>query len=55
MILHKDIFADHGIHKAAAIQACMSCITRGMFTPKGIQILDEHIDEFRRVKMPFGL
>ncbi len=54
LILHRDVFADYGFDKRYAMQACMSCITRGMFTEKGVRILDEHIDDFRRSKMPFG-
>jgi AcrR family transcriptional regulator len=54
LILHRDVFADYGYEKKSAMQACMSCITRGMFTDKGVQILDEHIDEFRRTKTPVG-
>ena len=49
-IVHKDIFADYGIHKKSAMHTCMSCITRGMFTEKGLHILDEHIEEFKKIK-----
>ena len=54
LILQKDIFSDYGFDKKDAMHTCMSCITRGMFTEKGIQILDTHIDEFRRTKKPVG-
>ena len=54
LILHRDVFADYGFDKRYAMQACMSCITRGMFTEKGVRILDEHIDDFRRSKSSFG-
>jgi len=50
MVLQKDIFADYDIHKKTAMHTCMSCITRGMFTEKGMQILDEHIEEFKKTK-----
>ena len=50
IVLQKDIFADYGIHKKTAMQTCMGCITRGMFTEKGMQILDEHIEEFKKTK-----
>jgi len=55
MVLHKDIFAAYGIQKMTAMHHCMGSITRGMFTDKGMQILNEHIEEFRRVKQLFGL
>jgi len=48
MVLQKNAFADDSFDKKTAIHACMSCIIRGMFTEKGIHILDKHIDEFRR-------
>jgi AcrR family transcriptional regulator len=54
LILNKDVFADYGVEKKVAMHVCMSCITRGMLTEKGVQILDEHIDEFRRTKTPVG-
>jgi len=54
LILHRDVFADYGFDKRYAMQACMSCITRGMFTEEGVRILDEHIDDFRRSKSSFG-
>ena len=50
MILQKDIFAEYGIHKKTAMHNCMSCITRGMFTEKGMQILDAHIEEYKKIK-----
>jgi AcrR family transcriptional regulator len=54
LILHKDVFADYGFEKKNVMHDCMSCLTRGMFTEKGVRILDEHIDEFRRTKTPLG-
>jgi AcrR family transcriptional regulator len=54
LVLHRDVFADYDFDKKAVMQACMSCITRGMFTEKGVRILDKHIDEFRRSKTPSG-
>ncbi|MDR2232683.1 MAG: TetR/AcrR family transcriptional regulator [Tannerella sp.] len=48
LVLQKNIFADYGIDKKTAMDACMGCITRGMFTAKGRQILDKHLDDFRR-------
>jgi hypothetical protein len=48
MVLIRDIFADYGFDKKNAMHDCMSCITRGMFTEKGVQILDEHIMEFEK-------
>ena len=50
LILHKDVFAGYGFSKKNAMHACMSCITRGMFTEKGLQILDAHIEEFKKIK-----
>ena len=50
MVLHKDIYADYGIYKKMAMHTCMSCITWGMFTEKGMRILDEHIEEFKKIK-----
>ena len=49
MIVHKDLFADYGFEKKDAMHTCMSCITRGMLSKKGLQILDEHIEEFKRM------
>ena len=54
LILQKEIFIDYGFDKKDAMHTCMSCITRGMLTEKGIQILDKHIDEFRRTETLFG-
>ena len=54
MIVQKDIYAAYGFDKKDAMHACMSCITRGMFSDKGIKILDKHIEEFRRTKTPLG-
>jgi AcrR family transcriptional regulator len=54
MVLDKDIFADYDIDKKEAIHSCMYCITRGIFTEKGLHILDKHIDEFRRTKLPLS-
>ena len=54
LALQKDIFAHYGFDKKDAMHTCMSCITRGILTEKGVQILDKHIDEFRRTKTPFG-
>ena len=50
MVLQKDIFSAYGIHKKAAMQNCMSCITRGMFTEKGMRILDAHIEDYKKLK-----
>ena len=49
MIVQKDLFADYGFEKKDAMHTCMSCITRGMLSKKGLQILDEHIEEFKRM------
>jgi AcrR family transcriptional regulator len=51
IIVHnKEIFAGYGFDKKHAMQVCMGCITRGMFTEKGIQILDEHILEHKKMR-----
>jgi AcrR family transcriptional regulator len=50
LVLNNDIFADFGFNKIEAMHACMSCITRGMLTEKGMQILDEHIEEYKKLK-----
>jgi len=50
MVLQKDIFSGYGVHKKTAMHNCMSCITRGMFTEKGMQILDAHIEEYKKLK-----
>lgn len=54
MVLYKDIFAEYGFDKKEAMHVCMSCITLGLLTEKGVQLLDKHIDEFRRTKTPIG-
>ena len=48
LVLHKDIFTEYGFDKKSAMHTCMSCITRGMLTEKGLHILDEHIKEFKK-------
>jgi len=48
MVVQRDIYADYGFSKKEAMQTCMSCITRGMLTEKGLQILDEHIEEYKK-------
>jgi len=50
MVLQKDIFAEYSIQKKMAMHTCMGCITRGMFTAKGMQILDTHIEEYKKIK-----
>jgi AcrR family transcriptional regulator len=50
LTLHRDVFAHHGFDKKTAMHACMSCITRGMFTEKGMRILDKHITEYKKMK-----
>ena len=54
LVLQKEIFTDFGFDKKDAMHDCMSCITRGMLTEKGIQILDKHIEEFHRTETLFG-
>ena len=53
-VMQKDILATYGFDKKEAMHTFMNCITRGMFTDKGMQILNKHIDEFRRTKTPSG-
>jgi AcrR family transcriptional regulator len=48
LILQKEIFTDYDFNKKEAMHACMSCITRGMFTEKGMQLLDKHINEYKK-------
>ena len=50
MTLHKDIFADYGFDKKTVMDNCMHCITRGMLTEKGVQILDKHIEEYKKMR-----
>ena len=50
MTLHRDLFADYGFKMEEAMHSCMSCITRGMLTEKGIQVLDKHITEYKKMK-----
>ena len=49
MIIQKDVFADYGYDKKTAMHTCMSCITRGMFTEKGMQILDRYMKEYKKM------
>ena len=48
MVVQRAVFADYGFDKKYAMHTCMSCITRGMLTEKGIKILDRHIDEYKK-------
>ena len=50
IVLQKDIFTDYNIDKNSAMHACMSCVTRGMLTDKGRQILEERIEELKKIK-----
>ena len=50
MVIQKDIFADYGYDKKIAMHTCMSCITRGMLTEKGMRTLDKHIEEYKKMK-----
>ena len=49
-VLQKDVFSDYGVDKQSAMHACMSCVTRGMLTEKGKQILEERIEELKKIK-----
>jgi len=49
MVVQKEIYADYGFDKKSAMHTCMSCITRGMLTDKGIKILDEHIEDYKKM------
>ena len=55
MVVQKEIFADYGYDKKAAMHNCMSCITRGMLTEKGMQILDKHIEDYKKMKYDYTI
>ena len=55
MVIQREIFAGYGYDKKAAMHTCMSCITRGMFTEKGMQILDRHIEEYKKMKYDYTI
>ena len=55
LVVQKEIFAEYGFYKKTAMHNCMSCITRGMLTEKGLQVLDEHIDEYKKFKYDYTI
>ncbi len=49
MTLHRDVFTDYGFDKKTAMNVCMNCIIRGLFTEKGLEVLDKNIEEYKKL------
>ncbi len=50
LVFSGDVFSAHGFEKKEVMPAFMGCLTRGMCTEKGVQIMEEYKDRFKECR-----